>query len=286
MRLARVFPRRTNATPKDPLSFIGEPGLYPPKVDAVHISVAFSWDMPEAEWLAKKWSRVAPTSIGGPATGMRGEEFIVGEYLSPGHTITSRGCSNRCWFCEVWKRDGKVRELPIQDGWIVTDDNILGTSDQHFSAVCEMLHRQPKKPEFRGGLEANLLTELHATRLRALRPSRMYFAYDTPEDLAPLRLAGEILMSSGFTVASHVLCAYVLCGYKGDTKTDADRRMWETIDAGFMPYAMLWRGKDGKFDLSWKQFQRSWVRPEIVATKMRSRYREVPYAVRRPAEEL
>ena len=36
--IARVFPRRTNATPTDPLAFIGYPGLFPPEVDAVHVS--------------------------------------------------------------------------------------------------------------------------------------------------------------------------------------------------------------------------------------------------------
>jgi len=34
--IARVFPRRTRATPTDELAFIGEPGLFPPEVDAVH----------------------------------------------------------------------------------------------------------------------------------------------------------------------------------------------------------------------------------------------------------
>ena len=54
MKIARVFPRRTNATPRDPLAFSprpgrdytdAAPGLWPPKVDAVHISVSFEWDL-------------------------------------------------------------------------------------------------------------------------------------------------------------------------------------------------------------------------------------------------
>ena len=200
---------------------------------------------------------------------MKGNGFMPGMYLSTGHTITSRGCANRCWFCEVWKRDGNVRELPIQPGWIVTDDNILGTSRDHFVQVAHMLCEQPYKAQFRGGLEAQLLTEENARLLRFIKPSRMYFAYDTPDDLIPLQRAGEILRSVGFTSASHILCAYVLCGYKHDTMQAADRRMKETISAGFMPYAMLWRGKDGKCDEAWGPFQRSWVRPSIVGAKMK-----------------
>jgi hypothetical protein len=92
--IARVFPRRTNATPDDAYAFVGEPDFsaLPDDISEVHISVTFTWDLPEAERLAELWSEVAPVSIGGPATGMRGEDFVPGRYLAPGYVITSRGC--------------------------------------------------------------------------------------------------------------------------------------------------------------------------------------------------
>lgn len=46
-------------------------------------------------------------------------------------------------------------------------------------------------------------------------------------------------------VTSHALRAYVLCGWPKDTLEDATRRMGETLAAGFMPMAMLYRGDDG-----------------------------------------
>jgi hypothetical protein len=58
--LARVFPRRTRATPDDPMAFTEPPGLFPPTAAAVHVSVAFTYDLPRAEWLAKQWERIAP----------------------------------------------------------------------------------------------------------------------------------------------------------------------------------------------------------------------------------
>lgn len=269
MRIARVFPRKTNASPTDALAFFDAPGLFPPKVDEVHISVAFTWDMPRAEQLAKEWERIAPVKIGGPATGQKAGAFTPGMYLSPGHTITSRGCPNSCWFCKVPKRQGDIVELPIQDGWIVTDDNILACPRSHFFAVVEMLKRQPEPAQFKGGLEAAQLQEWHVAALRSIRTGRLYFAYDTPDDLAPLQRAGEMLRDHGFTMASHKLCAYVLCGWKGDTMEKAERRMWETVEAGFMPYAMLYRDDQGLFDATWRRFQRAWIRPEIVATKVK-----------------
>jgi len=59
MKIARVFPRRTKATPDDELSFIDStlPMFALPEIDEVHISVAFTYDLPKAEWLADQWNR-------------------------------------------------------------------------------------------------------------------------------------------------------------------------------------------------------------------------------------
>jgi hypothetical protein len=42
------------------LAFTDGPGLFPPDVDAVHISVAFSWDKSRAEHLARQKAANAP----------------------------------------------------------------------------------------------------------------------------------------------------------------------------------------------------------------------------------
>ena len=54
MKIIRVFPRRTNATPDDDLAIVGRtPGFFD-EADEIHVSVAFTWDLPRAEWLAKQ----------------------------------------------------------------------------------------------------------------------------------------------------------------------------------------------------------------------------------------
>jgi hypothetical protein len=257
MGIARVFPRRTRATPVDGLSFVGEPPmLFPPDVDAVHVSVSFTWDLPEAERLAEQWEQVAPVTIGGPATGMRGEDFEPCKYLRDGYVITSRGCRNRCWFCSVWRREGDVRELPIVSGHNVLDDNLLATSWKHFDAVCTMLDGQPEKIEFTGGLEAAILTERHAQRFAEMRKKikTMFFAYDTPDDREPLAEAGKMLRRYGFKASAHVLRAYVLIGYPKDTIEKAETRLKECLAFGFFPMAMLYRDEVGRVDQSWKVF--------------------------------
>ena len=125
-RIIRVFPSKTSATPNDDLVRIHTtPSLFD-EADEVHISVTFTWDIPWAEWAAKQWSAVAPVKVGGPAYNEPGGDFVPGMYMKPGYVITSRGCPNRCWFCTVPKREGyQLRELPVTDGWIVADDNLL-----------------------------------------------------------------------------------------------------------------------------------------------------------------
>ena len=91
MRTIRVFPRRTKATPTDDLTYIGYPTMFA-EADEAHISVAFTWDLEEAEHLEKEWRYVAPVTVGGPATAQRGEDFTPGKYLTDGYVITSRGC--------------------------------------------------------------------------------------------------------------------------------------------------------------------------------------------------
>jgi hypothetical protein len=263
--IARVFPRRTNATPDDSMAFIGGPYLWT-EADAVHISVCWTWDLPEAERLEKEWRHVAPVTIGGPATGMRGGDFVPGEYLKQGYTITSRGCPNRCWFCSVWRRDGDVRELPIHDGWNVLDDNLLACSEGHIRAVFEMLRRQGTAPQFTGGLEAKLMRPWIAEELRKLKPKQLFFANDTPDDLEPLREAGTMLLDAGFTRASHALRCYVLCGWPKDSMSDADERMKQTLAAGFVPMAMLYRDAKGDRDPQWMKFQKRWARPAIICS--------------------
>lgn len=265
--VARVFPRRTNATPDDDHAYTSEPPMWA-EYEAVHISVTWTYDLWRAEQLAKEWERVAPVKIGGPATGMRGEEFTPGLYVKPGYTITSRGCPNKCWFCSVWKRDGTLRELPIHDGWNLLDDNILACSEKHIRDVFAMLKRQPLKAEFTGGLEAKALQRWHVELLADLKPQQMFFAYDTPDDYEPLVAAGKLLTEARLNRGHQARC-YVLCGYAKDTQDDADKRMRQAWEAGFMPMAMVWRDKKGIRNPAWVKFQSAWAQPAVISRMLR-----------------
>jgi len=203
--------------------------------------------------------------------GDSGGEFVSGMYVKEGYTITSRGCPNNCWFCDVHKREGGIRELPIKDGYNLLDSNILACSDDHIEKVFKMLKKQKTRSQLSGGLEAKILNNWHVSLLWDLRPEQMFFAYDTPDDLDPMIEAGKKLRYADFT-RKHLRC-YVLIGYPSDTIERAEKRLFQTWEAGFMPMAMLWKDKKGNTDSKWRKFQRLWARPAITKSVIREEYR-------------
>jgi hypothetical protein len=274
MKIARVFPRITKATPKDEYTFFTEepPMMILPEIDEVHVSVTFTYDKPKAEDMAENWRKVGvPVKIGGPAYDDPGGEFVPGMYLKKGFTTTSRGCNNKCWFCSVWRREGRLRELEIKDGHIIQDNNILGCSEYHVKSVFEMLGRQRKRPIFSGGLEAKILRPWHVELFLKAKPQEMFFAYDTPDDYEPLVEAGKMLKEAGLTIKSRVPRAYVLMGYRNDTIEKAEQRCIDTLKAGFIPFAMVYRDSEGKVDTSfttgWDNIQRRWTRQAIIYSR-------------------
>jgi hypothetical protein len=273
MRLIRVFPRKTKASPDDALAYFGAPDLFA-EADEVHVSVTFTADRATAEQLVEDWRFVAPVKIGGVAYGDSSLEFIPGRYIKPGYTITSRGCPRRCWFCGVWKKWPEPNLLPIVDGWNILDDNLLACPRPHVEAVFDMLRRQTRRVEFTGGLEALALQDYQVGLLASLSPRpTMFFAYDPGDAFETLESAASRLLEAGFTRASHRMRAYVLIGYPKDTFDLAEKRLRQMMSIGFTPMAMLWAPETAAAEKhrpapEWRAFQRRWARPAIIHTTL------------------
>jgi hypothetical protein len=263
MIIARVFPRRTKFTPDDELAFVGNPPIDPPIVDEVHISITFTWDILKAKELAILWERIAPVKIGGPALGTPSNGFTPGMFLKNGVVITSRGCKNKCWFCYVWKRQKELIELPIHDGYIIQDDNLLACSKEHIIKVFDMLRRQKRGAIFSGGLEAKVLEEWHVDLFNSIKIKQIFFAYDAEDDWEPLVKARA--MMKGYD--RHKLMCYVLIGYPKDTMEKAEERLQRVKDLDIQPFAMLYRDDKGDCNSAWRAFQKKWCRPAIIYTK-------------------
>lgn len=265
--IIRAFPRRTAQTPDDEYVFIGDPPCYDlPAADEVHISVTFTWDIPAAEGMAEAWSRRHPVvRVGGPAFGDAGDKFVPGRYIKSGITFTSRGCPNSCWFCYVPKREGALRCIPIIAGNIVQDNNLLACPDAHFFAVIDMLSHQ-RGIQLSGGLEAKRLTDWHISGLARIRKRirQLFLAYDRENEFDSVRDAIRRLSDAGFS--QRKIRCFVLVGYPGDTTPKAESRLNKIFRYGGLPFAMYYRGDDGKLNIEgeWRAIVRKWTRPAAM----------------------
>jgi hypothetical protein len=264
MRIIRVFPRRTSYTPTDDYAFVGDPPLWVPEADAVHISCTFTWDLKEACRLQDSWRSVCERVVlGGPAVvGYKATDFTPGMYVKAGVTFTSRGCNNRCPFCLVPAREGKLRTLPIVPGYIIQDNNFLACSREHRLAVYKMLGQQRRFAVFAGGIDARLVDDEIEAEFRDLRIDSLYLACDSVAGVKPLEKAVAHL---SFLPRRKLRC-YVLIGYGDETPEQARMRLETIWEVGVLPFAQLYQPADRWIDYSpgWRALQREWARPAAM----------------------
>ena len=263
MKIVRVFPRKTSMTPTDGLAFVGDPPLWRPEADEVHISVTFTWDIKEGDRLAAAWANYYPVvKIAGPAvTGSNGD-FVPGRYIKPGVTFTSRGCPNHCLWCLVPDYEGPLRLLDIQPGYIIQDNNFLATPQHHRLAVYEMLRQQPRAAIFSGGLESSLVTDEIANELQSIRIHSVFLAADTDGALGPLQCAVDRLAFLG--LRSNKLRCYVMIGR--ELLEQAERRLEAVWEIGCLPFSQLYQPPERyiKYPRRWRDLNRKWSRPAAI----------------------
>ena len=268
MNILRVFPRRTSHTPTDERAFIGDPPLWRPDADEVHISCTFTWDIPEARRLQVAWGDYYPVArLGGPAFGDPGNGFTPGRYVKSGVVFTSRGCNNRCPWCLVPPREGRLRLLPITEGHVINDNNFLQCPAEHRQQVYRMLAKQKERATFSGGLQASLVTDEIAAELRDVRIEAVFLAADTEKALGPLQKAIGRLQ---FLKRARTRC-YTLIGFEGESIQQAEARLKAVWELGALPFAMLYQPADHRINWSkdWRWLQKVWTRPAAMKAEMR-----------------
>jgi len=182
---------------------------------------------------------------------------VSGRFIKEEITITSRGCPKRCPWCFAWRREGGIRTLPIKPGRIVQDNNLLACPDRHIEAVFDMLAGQ-RRIVFSGGLDADLFKDWHRDLIETVRYDELWFACDTKQAVHALRRAAGIC--EGISI-EHLRC-YVLIGFGGEALSEAERRLEEVYDLGFLPFAQLFRGETGmSYSRDWRALARKWSRP-------------------------
>jgi hypothetical protein len=267
LRIIRVFPRKTRMTPSDDYAFVGDPPskLIRPEADEIHVSCCFTWDLPKAERLVEAWKQYYPiVKLGG--MDCHNGVFIPGMYVRQGVSFSSRGCNNQCPWCLVPEREGKLREIEINPGNVVQDNNLLQCNGEHIAKVFEMLRSQ-HGIEFSGGLDSRLLTSDIADEIRSLRIKQVFLAADTKDALKPLERAVKRLGLS----RNKIRC-YALLARNGEPMSDAIERLETIWELGAMPFAQLYQPSDKyiRYSREWRDLARTWSRPPAMKAYMGS----------------
>ena len=117
---------------------------------------------------------------------------------------------------------------------------------------------------FKGGLQADLVTDAVAAEFAGLRIAELWLACDTDAALPRFKRAAERLQRHGFN-RNKIRC-YALIG---DNTDKNEARLREIYAAGAMPFAMLYQPTDSdkkiEYSPAWKRFARMWQRPAATA---------------------
>ena len=267
--MIRVFARKTKWTPTDDLAFYTSPPLFLRGWDPgvpVMVSATFTWDIEKAYALARAWSlHFGNVRVGGPAFGDPGDEFVPGRFIKHGVTFTSRGCPKRCPWCMVPIREGKLRELQIQPGYIIQDNNLLACSHGHIEKVFEMLAGQKRGIQFKGGLDIDFMQPWLVELLKQIKVAELWVACDNEAGLSRLDKAADLL--SDFSI-NKKRC-FVLVGKDGETQGQAQARCEAVYRKGFLPFAQLYRSENsGPSRRDWKDFCAFWTQPRYYRKKI------------------
>lgn len=276
-KIIRVFPSKTRQTPIDELAFydippiVGRPPDYPVKV-----SCTFTWDIERAEQLYQAWDAVySDVELGGPAFDDPGDVFIPGKFVKEGMVFTSRGCPKKCPWCFVPRREGtEIRTLPITDGNIIQDNNLLACPMPHVERVFEMLDRQSKGADFRG-LDAEFLTEEHVKLMRQIRVYKMVYAYDHAGD--PYYIERMADWFSDFPREKKY--CYVLVGFDSEPFKHAVKRVKLVWDLGLYPLPMLYQAdrlEKKMWPEEWKLLANLFISPPLTIHRIKKNSAQLP----------
>jgi len=272
-KILRVFVERTSMTPNDEMVRVGMPDFpgMMPDVDEVHISVLFTWQMERAEKLKTEYRMYYKNvRIGGVPYGSPCDRFKNGMYLRKGIIITTRGCDFKCPWCNVPKNEGRFREINIEEGNIIQDNNILLSSRKHLNKVREMLSRQ--SGIILKGIDCRLLKSWHIDIFRSLRIKEIWLALDSDSRIKSFQKACLMLTNRGFP--RDTLRCYVLAGLNEPIKK-SEGRLRFAYECGTLPFVQVYQkpAKNkryaGELDRDDNLFVRKWSRPGIIKAMMK-----------------
>ena len=189
----------------------------------------------------------------------------------------TRGCPNKCPWCVVPRKEGKIRpymdvdEIAIENRkkLVLMDNNILAAGDYAKEQLQKIIDRD-YYVDFNQALDARLVTDDFARLLAAVHwlNRRIRFGCDTKGQIAEVERVIDLLLSHGF---KGEVFLYTMIGGKSDFKESYERvHYWwkrhHTVSAlqksyGIYPYAQPYRDPDNPkfYPPQWQKDMAQWV---------------------------
>ena len=155
----------------------------------------------------------------------------------------TRGCSNRCKWCVVSKKEGNIRpymdvkEIAIEGrtNLILMDNNVLA-SDYGLEQI-EKIVRLGLWVDFNQGLDARLVTDDVALLLAKVKwIKRIRFGCDTPRQIADVERAAKLIDKYGYKGEYFLYCILM------DFKESFHRvNYWKSVSRRFVPHCQPFR---------------------------------------------
>ncbi len=177
--------------------------------------------------------------------------------------FSSRGCVRKCPFCSVPQLEPKfeakksVKHLiyPGHKKVILWDNNILASP--YWRNIFDELEGSGLEVDFNQGLDARLLTEETALRLKRLRIPIVRLAYDSKGIKKSLSRAINLLKDVG--ISGKRIVVYCLYGYL-DMPEDFLERIRDLLSWGVVTYPMRYQplepcNKDSYISSNWTNEQ-------------------------------
>jgi len=177
--------------------------------------------------------------------------------------FSSRGCIRRCPFCSVpqlepqFEPKKSIRHLiyPSHTKVVLWDNNILASP--YWRDIFTELEESGLTVDFNQGLDARLLTEEVAMRLRRLKLPIVRLAYDSKGIRKPLSNAVTLLKRLG--IDGRDIVVYCLFNHL-DSPEDFLERIQDILEWGVVAYPMRYQAldpgpKDGYVSPNWTKEQ-------------------------------
>jgi len=246
--------------------------------DKVYISCVFKKNAGQAKGIAKYYPD-AEIDIGGSGVDLKKELPVDFEMMKPDYDLypstfsqgyTTRGCPNKCGFCIVPEKEGKIRiakhpsefDDPRFDTMMIMDNNLFGAPQSWQDDVLGWFvgnHMKMLSPQ---GWDARLLNERRWLMLSAIdHAAAIHFAWDDIKDEKYIRRAIDIMKQAGIT-DGHLrrnISFYVLAGYGESTFEDALYRCTTLKELGTQSFVMPYHKKDKRINALARWANRPWL---------------------------